>query len=106
MTSMWAPLPSGDAEKLRRRIDAAARTVELASGDTLDYDYLIYAVGSTSGTAPEFAYSLSELEDAQRLAARLRDVPTSAPIVVVGGGLTGIEAASEFAEAGRAVTLT
>ncbi|WP_255583274.1 HNH endonuclease signature motif containing protein [Dietzia sp. ANT_WB102] len=25
MTSMWASLPSGDAEKLRRRIDAAAR---------------------------------------------------------------------------------
>ncbi|MGU3502804.1 NAD(P)/FAD-dependent oxidoreductase [Mycobacterium sp. C31M] len=86
-------------------IDTAGRRVELASGTALAYDYLIYAVGSTSGPAPEFAYPLSELEDAQRLAARLRDVPTSAPIVVVGGGLTGIEAASEFAEAGRAVTL-
>ncbi|MCT2098667.1 HNH endonuclease [Dietzia cinnamea] len=30
MTSMWAHLPSGDAEKLRRRIDAAAR----AAADT------------------------------------------------------------------------
>jgi len=29
----------------------------------------------------------------------------SAPIVVVGGGLTGIEAAAEFAEAGRRITL-
>src|SRR5262245_28939478 len=29
------------------RIDAAARTVELTSGATLAYDYLIYAVGST-----------------------------------------------------------
>lgn len=86
------------------RIDTAARRVELASGTALDYDYLIYAVGSTSGGAPEFAYQLSELEDAQRLAARLQDVPVSAPIVVVGGGLTGIEAASEFAEAGRNVT--
>jgi NADH:ubiquinone reductase (H+-translocating) len=28
-----------------------------------------------------------------------------APVVIVGGGLTGIEAASEFAEAGRTVTL-
>lgn len=86
------------------RIDTAARRVELASGATLSYDYLIYAVGSTSGAAPESAYKLSELDDAHRLAARLQDVPVSAPIVVVGGGLTGIEAASEFAEAGRRVT--
>ena len=93
------------------RIDAAARTVELASGDTLDYDYLIYAVGST-GTVPasvpgaaEFTYPLAEFEQAERLAARLQDVPLSAPLVVIGAGLTGIEAASEFAEAGRNVVL-
>lgn len=88
-----------------QRIDTATRRVELASGTALDYDYLIYAVGSTSGAAPEFAYRIAELEDSQALAARLQDVPTAAPIVVVGGGLTGIEAASEFAEAGRSVTL-
>ena len=33
------------------RIDAASRTVELASGSALDYDYVIYAVGST-GAVP------------------------------------------------------
>ena len=93
------------------RIDAAARTVELASGDAVAYDFLIYAVGST-GTVPagvpgaaEFAYPISELEQAQRLSARLADVPTSAPTVIVGGGLTGIETAAEFAEVGRPVTL-
>ncbi|HET6733231.1 NAD(P)/FAD-dependent oxidoreductase [Mycobacterium sp.] len=93
------------------QIDAAARTVSLASGEALRYDYLVYAVGST-GTVPdsvpgatEFAYPISELEHAQRLANRLADVPTSAPMVVVGGGLTGIESAAEFAEAGRPVTL-
>ena len=32
------------------RIDAAARRVELASGRALDYDYVIYAVGSTGAT--------------------------------------------------------
>jgi NADH dehydrogenase len=32
------------------RIDTAARTVELASGRALDYDYVIYAVGSTGAT--------------------------------------------------------
>lgn len=87
------------------RIDTAARRVELASGAALDYDQLIYAVGSTGGSAPEFAYAVSEFEDAQRLAARLLDVPAAAPVVVVGGGLTGIEAAAEFAQAGRTVTL-
>lgn len=93
------------------RIDAAARTVALASGTTVSYDYLVYAVGSTGAVpagvpgAAEFAYPLSELEQAQKLGARLADLPLHAPVVVVGGGLTGIEAASEFAEAGRAVTL-
>ncbi|MBU9766524.1 FAD-dependent oxidoreductase [Mycobacterium sp. TNTM28] len=93
------------------RIDAGLRQVQLTSGTVLDYDYLIYAVGSTGGVpasvpgAAEFAYPLSELEEAHRLRARLQDVPTSAPVVVVGGGLTGIEAAAELAEAGRAVTL-
>jgi NADH dehydrogenase len=93
------------------RIDAPARSVDLASGSALSYDYLIYAVGST-GTVPgsvpgaaEFAYPLSELEQAQRLTARMADVPLSAPVVVVGGGLTGIEAAAEFAETRRPVTL-
>ncbi|MEX3769496.1 FAD-dependent oxidoreductase, partial [Mycolicibacterium fortuitum] len=30
-------------------IDADIRQVQLTSGDVLDYDYLVYAVGSTSG---------------------------------------------------------
>lgn len=93
------------------RINAAARNVTLASGAELAYDYLVYAVGSATPVpagvsgAAEFAYPLSELEQATRLRSRLADVPGSAPVVIVGGGLTGIEAASEFAEAGRSVTL-
>lgn len=93
------------------RIDADIRQVQLTSGEVLDYDYLVYAVGSTGGVpasvpgAAEFAYPLSELEQARRLRTRLQDVPMSAPVVVVGGGLTGIEAAGELAEAGRQVTL-
>jgi NADH dehydrogenase FAD-containing subunit len=92
-------------------IDASAKKLRLASGSTLGYDYLIYAVGSTAPVpaslpgAAEFAYALGELEAAQRLMARLVDLPLQAPIVVVGGGLTGIETASELAEVGRTVTL-
>lgn len=86
------------------RIDAVNRTVALESGGTVSYDYLIYAVGST-GTVPpgipgarEFAYPIGELEQAERLRAALSGLPPDAPICVVGGGLTGIEAASELAE--------
>jgi len=93
------------------RIDPGAQTVTLGSGTELGYDYLVYAVGST-GAAPaavpgaaEFACPLGEFEHATQLRDRLSDLPDAAPVVVVGGGLTGIEAAAEFAEAGRHVTL-
>jgi NADH dehydrogenase len=92
-------------------IDAVARRVLLASGAALDYDYLIYAVGSTGATpvavpgAAEYAYMLAELEGAERLRYALADLHPSAAVTVVGGGLTGIEAAGELAEQGRSVTL-
>ncbi|WP_031157941.1 NAD(P)/FAD-dependent oxidoreductase [Streptosporangium roseum] len=92
-------------------IDTFTRTVLLASGRTLDYDYLIYAVGSTATIPPsvpgaaEFAYGIAEFESAQRLRTRLEELPLDAPITVVGGGLTGIETAAELTEQGRAVTL-
>ncbi|MGV0624859.1 NAD(P)/FAD-dependent oxidoreductase [Mycolicibacter minnesotensis] len=85
-------------------IDAAGRTVRLASGARVPYDYLIYAVGSTGSVpaqvrgAREFAYPLAELEQAEQLRAVVETLPRSAAICVVGGGLTGIEAASELAE--------
>jgi NADH:ubiquinone reductase (H+-translocating) len=92
-------------------IDIAARTVRLASGRGLDYDHVIYAVGSTvaipssvPGVA-EFAYPIAEFEAAQRLRARLDGVCLDAPVTVVGGGPTGVETAAELAEQGRTVTL-
>lgn len=94
-----------------QHIDVAGRRLRLASGASLGYDYLVYAVGSNApvpATVPgaaEHAWPLGELESAQRLAERLAQMPLQAPIVVVGGGLTGIEAASEWAEGGRNVTL-
>ncbi|BBY82159.1 FAD-dependent oxidoreductase [Mycolicibacterium pulveris] len=92
------------------RIDAAARIVVLDSGDTLDYDYLIYAVGSgvaapTVPGAAEFAYPMAEFEYATRLRAALDDVGPATPITVVGAGSTGIETAAELAELGHPITL-
>jgi len=93
------------------RIDTAARRVQLASGLALDYDYLIYAVGSVAATpaavpgAAEFAYDTAEFESAEMLRAKLEALAPVAPVTVIGGGLTGIETAAELAEQGRAVTL-
>ena len=92
------------------RIDTGARRVLLRSGPALTYDYLIYAVGSTGAMstvpgAAEFAHSIADLESAQRLRDALADLPADAAVTVVGGGLTGIETASELAERGRRVTL-
>ncbi|MCV7399674.1 FAD-dependent oxidoreductase [Mycobacterium fragae] len=93
------------------RIDTGDRKVLLGSGAVLDYDYVIYAVGSTGAVpstvpgAAEFAYPIAELEHAERLRDTLEDLHPQAPVTVVGGGLTGIETASELAEQGRRVTL-
>ncbi|MFY9809090.1 MAG: FAD-dependent oxidoreductase [Pseudonocardiaceae bacterium] len=90
------------------RINASERSVTLATGGTVGYDYLVYAAGSGSATprvpgAAEFAYPIASLEQAQRL----RPVVDAAPaaVTVVGAGPTGIETAAELAELGRTVTL-
>jgi NADH dehydrogenase len=92
------------------RINSADRTIELGSGAVLDYDYLIYAVGSTGAVpatvpgAVEFAYPIAEFEHAERLRDALDELHPDAPVVVIGAGLTGIETASELAGQ-RRVTL-
>ncbi|MFD0206029.1 MULTISPECIES: NAD(P)/FAD-dependent oxidoreductase [Saccharothrix] len=92
------------------RIDAAGRSVTVAGGDSIGYDYLVYAVGSGSAVprvpgAAEFSYPVATLEAAQRVRSVLHDTPLTAAVTVVGGGPTGIETAAELAERGRAVTL-
>ncbi|ACU75953.1 FAD-dependent pyridine nucleotide-disulphide oxidoreductase [Catenulispora acidiphila DSM 44928] len=92
------------------RIDAADRSVALAAGSTLRYDYLVYAVGSSATGADvpgvaEFGYPIATMEHARRLKAALEDLPKSFAVTVVGAGPAGIETAAELAEQGRAVTL-
>lgn len=82
------------------RIDLDGKAVVLAGGERLPYDTLVYALGSRMdlGAVPgaaEYAYTVAVAEEAERLRARLTDGDV---VTVVGGGLTGIEAATELAE--------
>jgi NADH dehydrogenase FAD-containing subunit len=92
------------------RIDASKRSVTLADGDNIGYDYLIYAAGSRNADprvpgAAEFAYPIASYEHASMLRPVVDAAPADAAITVVGAGPTGIETATELAEQGRTVTL-
>ncbi|UUN28429.1 NAD(P)/FAD-dependent oxidoreductase [Streptomyces sp. FIT100] len=76
-------------------IDPVAREVTTDDGRRLPYDRLVYALGSRTAAvhAGERAHTP---ESAAALNKRLQDGPGS--LAVVGGGLTGIELATELAE--------
>jgi NADH:ubiquinone reductase (H+-translocating) len=86
-------------------IDPETRTVRVTTGAeelALPYDYVVYAVGSVAGApmpgAREHSFLLADHEAAQRAAGAIRDVGDDARLTVIGGGFTGVEAASELAE--------
>ncbi|WP_232668265.1 NAD(P)/FAD-dependent oxidoreductase [Pseudonocardia sp. TRM90224] len=84
-------------------IDADARTVRIDDERVLGYDVLVHALGAVSDTttvpgADTHAFTLDSAHDAGLLAQRLASLPDGAPVVVVGNGLTGVEAAAEIAE--------
>lgn len=88
-------------------VDVDRKTVAVtdANGaDELAYDTLVYALGSgwnaqgVPGTA-EHAYEIASRPGALRLRERLARVDAGQAVLVVGGGLTGLEAATEIAEA-------
>lgn len=81
-------------------VDTGTKCVVLANGDRLPYDTLVYALGSRMDLASvpgarDHAHTVAVAEEADRLRARLADGDV---VTVVGGGLTGIEAATELAE--------
>ncbi|XUZ24770.1 NAD(P)/FAD-dependent oxidoreductase [Streptomyces sp. RMIT01] len=90
-------------------IDVDRRTVTVtgASGaegpQDLAYDTLVHALGSAWNTqgvpgTTEHAYEIAGRDGALRLRDRLAALAPGSPVTVVGGGLTGVEAATELAE--------
>ncbi|WP_072808030.1 NAD(P)/FAD-dependent oxidoreductase [Rhodococcus zopfii] len=90
-------------------VDVDRHTVDLArpqGAETLGYDSLVYALGSTVADhgvpgAAEHSYNVAGKDAALRLRARLAALPPGGRVLVVGGGLTGIETATEIAESRR-----
>ncbi|MFD9785010.1 NAD(P)/FAD-dependent oxidoreductase [[Kitasatospora] papulosa] len=85
-------------------VDSRTVTVDGANGpQELGYDTLVYALGSgwnTQGVPgiSEHAHDITGRPGALRLRERLAGLDAGEPVVVVGGGLTGLEAATEIAE--------
>lgn len=78
------------------------QVVTAGGSSEIGYDELVYAVGSSgSAHAPgarEHAVFVADAEGADEAAKAIAAVPEAGHVVVVGGGLTGVETASEIAE--------
>jgi NADPH-dependent 2,4-dienoyl-CoA reductase/sulfur reductase-like enzyme len=90
-------------------IDRTAHTITSAAGECLTYDVLVFATGSFNRVLPGFPpgqpglFYLRTEAEARALAARLRE---SQSLIVIGGGLIGLEVAASAAEIGvRAITV-
>ncbi|MDN3024234.1 FAD-dependent oxidoreductase [Streptomyces sp. S.PB5] len=88
-------------------VDPGRRTVAVTGEDGEDelvYDTLLYALGSSVAHhgvpgAAEHAFDVAGRSSALRLRERLAGLGEGGTVLVVGEGLTGIETATEFAEA-------
>lgn len=95
-----------------RGVDFWNNEVKLESGDSIPYEYLVFALGSETvyygmPGAEKCCYALKTLEDSFRIRRRLEDVFSQAKrgeairIVIVGGGATGVETIAEIATYSR-----
>ncbi|KAF0104770.1 MAG: NADH dehydrogenase FAD-containing subunit [Rhodospirillaceae bacterium] len=86
-------------------IDVTSRTAACEANGALQrigYDRLVFALGSRLARPPipglaEYGFDVDTYEAAMRLNAHIAKLPSGAStVLVVGGGLTGIEAAAEM----------
>ncbi|MCP9985889.1 FAD-dependent oxidoreductase [Streptomyces sudanensis] len=95
-----APLASMLREGIATRVGAVEKIgdgrVVLGDGTGLDFDHLLLAVGSTAVPLPG-SVPVGTWEGAEEARAALAGLPGGRTVTVVGGGLTGVETASEIA---------
>lgn len=103
-------LVGDQVEIVRRRVervDPDARRVFLEDGRDVDYDALILAAGSTIDADRVPGASEHALKLGPNTAAKIRTLAEErGRLIVVGGGFTGIEAATEIAETHRSLHVT
>ncbi|WP_431971327.1 NAD(P)/FAD-dependent oxidoreductase [Nocardia sp. bgisy134] len=88
-------------------VDADRKTVDIVAAHgsrEIAYDTLVYALGSAAADCgvpgvAEHAYDIAGKQSALRMRERLASLGAGATVLIVGGGLTSIEAATEIAEA-------
>ena len=89
-------------------VDPMARTVTLANGARLDFSKLVFATGSqpirlaTPGMDLPGVLTFRDIDDVNAITSAKA---AGARVVVIGGGLLGLEAAYELAKAGAQVTV-
>lgn len=90
-------------------VNTENRIVELTDGSTVDYDYLLIALGSSTAFygipgLEEHAHTLKGLGDARNIHDAVRDAAGDATasdpaeVVIGGGGISGVQIAGEVAE--------
>ena len=88
-------------------IDRAAKIVRADDGSEVSYDKLVFATGSNPFIIPMPGHDLEgviayrDLEDTERM----MNMPAESKVVVIGGGLLGLEAAAGMAARGIDVTV-
>ncbi|WP_101297354.1 NAD(P)/FAD-dependent oxidoreductase [Halegenticoccus soli] len=90
-------------------VDTDERVVELDDDRTVEYDYLLVALGSATAFygidgLREYSFTLKSLDDAREIHEAIKSAAAAgsrsdpAQVVVGGAGLSGIQAAGEIAE--------
>ncbi|RFA16655.1 nitrite reductase (NAD(P)H) [Subtercola boreus] len=112
--SLWQPgRVEHRSNALVAAIDPGARTLTLSSGENVDYDELVLATGSWA-TVPPIPNAAAgrvyrTLEDVDGLAGELKELTARlarpVDVVVVGGGLLGLEAAGGLNRLGARAAL-
>ncbi|WP_343208863.1 FAD-dependent oxidoreductase [Anaerolentibacter hominis] len=94
--------------KSAQKIDIKNREVQMSDGTRFRYDKCIYALGASCFVPPfpgadlDGVIAIRNLKDVKRVQDLLADVTD---VVVIGGGVLGLEAAWELKKAGRNVTV-